>query len=81
MNVEKFSISFDAELGDDVRAAAARAGMPLSSWLAEAAAAKLRAGALEEFLDQWEKRHGPITADELSRAESELGLRKRKRSK
>jgi hypothetical protein len=81
VNAEKFSISFEAELVHDVRTAAARAGKPLSAWLAEAAAAKLRSEALEQFLDEWEERHGPITADELSRAESELGFRKRKRSR
>ena len=69
------SISFDAELGDAVRAAAAETGQPLSSWLAEAAAAKLRAEALARFLDDWEAEHGVLTAAEIARAEQELGLR------
>ena len=43
MKVDKLSISFDPELGDAVRAAAAEAGKPLSAWLADAAASKLRA--------------------------------------
>jgi hypothetical protein len=79
MKVDKISISLEAELSDEVRAAALKAGMGVSSWLAEAAAAKLRAEALAEFLDTWEKEHGPLTVKELSRAESELGL-KRKRA-
>ena len=79
MKVEKLSISFEAQLGDDVRNAATKAGKAVSSWLAEAAVAKLRADALEEFLDLWEKKHGPFSADELSRAEAELGLRSKKR--
>ena len=74
MKVDKISISFEARLGDQVRDAARKAGTGVSSWLAEAATAKLRAEALAEFLDQWEEEHGPITADELHRAESELGL-------
>ncbi len=69
------SISLDPELGDAVRAAAAEAGQPLSSWLAEAAAAKLRAEALARFLDGWEAEHGVLTAAEIARAERELGLR------
>lgn len=69
------SISFDAELGDAVRAAAAETGKPLSSWLAEAAASKLRAEALARFLDDWEAEHGVLTAAEIARAEQELGLR------
>ncbi|MDQ4104245.1 MAG: hypothetical protein M3186_11235 [Actinomycetota bacterium] len=69
------SISLEADLGDAVRDAARRTGKGLSSWLAEAASAKLRAEALEEFLDDWEHEHGPLTAAELERAERELGLR------
>jgi hypothetical protein len=38
VKVDKLSISFDPELGDAVRSAAAQAGKPVSSWLAEAAA-------------------------------------------
>ena len=76
MKVEKLSISLEAELGSEVRAAAQKAGMGVSSWVAEAAAAKLRAEALAEFLDRWEKKHGPLTAKELSRAEAELGLKR-----
>jgi hypothetical protein len=75
VKVDKMSISFDAGLGDAVREAARRAGKGLSSWLAEAASAQLRAEALAEFLDGWEREHGPLTPDELASAERELGLR------
>ena len=68
------SVSFDSELGDAVRSAAAQAGKPLSSWLAEAAASKLRAEALAEFLAGWEAEHGALTAEEIARAERELGM-------
>jgi hypothetical protein len=74
MKVDKLSVSFDPELGDAVRSAAAESGKPLSSWLAEAAGSKLRAEALAEFLNDWQGEHGIITADELARAEQELGL-------
>ena len=74
MKVDKMSISLDAELGDAVREAAQRSGQGLSSWLAEAAAAKLRAEALAEFLDAWEAEHGSLTVEELRRAEERLGL-------
>jgi hypothetical protein len=74
MKVDKLSISFDPELGDAVRAAANRSGHGLSGWLAEAAAAKLRAEALADFLDAWEAEHGPLTAEELATATAELGL-------
>ena len=74
MKVDKLSISFDPELGDAVRSAAAQAGQPVSSWLAEAAASKLRAEALAEFLTSWETGHEVLTAQEIARAERELGL-------
>ena len=74
MKVDKLSVSFDPELGDAIRSAAAQAGKPLSTWLAEAAASKLRAEALEEFLAGWESEHGVLTAAEIARAERELGI-------
>jgi hypothetical protein len=75
VTVDKMSISFDPELGDAVRSAAAQAGKPLSSWLAEAAASKLRAEALAEYLAGWEAEHGALTAEEIARAERELDVR------
>ena len=74
MKVDKLSVSFDADLGDAVRAAAKRSGGGLSRWLADAAAARLRAEALLEFLDTWEAEHGQLTPEELARAADELGL-------
>jgi hypothetical protein len=74
MKVDKLSVSFEPDLGDAVRSAAAQAGKPVSSWLAEAAASKLRAEALAEFLSDWEAEHGVLTAAEIARAERELGL-------
>ncbi len=75
MKVDKLSISLEPELGDAVRAAAAQAGKPVSSWLAEAAASKLRAEALAEFLASWESEHGVLSREEVARAERELGLK------
>ncbi len=80
MKVEKLSISLDHRLGDDVRAAAEREGASISSWLAEAARARLRRAALRELLDEWQKKHGAITPAELAKARAELGYAPRKRS-
>ncbi len=74
------SISLESELGDRVRRAARKSRVGISSWLADAAAAKLRAEALAEFLDDWEREHGAFTAEEIERAEEELGLRGASRS-
>ncbi len=73
MKVDKLSVSFDAELGDAVRSAASQAGKPVSAWLAEAAASKLRAEALAQFLADWQTEHGVLTAEEIAQAERELG--------
>jgi hypothetical protein len=69
------SISFAPELGEAVREAAKRSGMPLSAWLADAAATKLRAEALDSFLADWQAEHGAFTEEEIAQAERELGLR------
>lgn len=74
MRVDKLSISFDPDLGDAVRNAAHNQGSSLSAWLADAAAAKLRAEALGAYLEDWEAEHGQLTAEELARAAAELGV-------
>jgi hypothetical protein len=70
MKVSKLSISFDPRLGSQVRAAARKARAPVSTWLAQAAAAKLRADALGKFLDDWEGKHGKLTEQAFTRAAS-----------
>lgn len=73
MKAEKLSISMAPQLGDDVRVAAGRAGVSVSAWLADAAAARLRKQALADFLSSWQAKHGKITAAELAKARTELG--------
>jgi hypothetical protein len=74
VKVDKLSVSFDPDLGDAVRAAAKRSGRGLSRWLAEAAAARVRAEALADSLEGWEAEHGALSAEEVARAAAELGL-------
>jgi metal-responsive CopG/Arc/MetJ family transcriptional regulator len=74
MKVDKVSVSFPADLGDEVRAAANRSGTSLSAWLGEAAQARLRSEALQAALEGYQAEHGAFTAEELARAEQELGL-------
>ena len=76
MKVDKMSISLDPQLGDAIRASAGRLDSSVSAWLAEAARIRLRQEALEELMADWQAEHGPITAEELARAERELGLRR-----
>lgn len=74
MNVDKLSVSFPGDLGDEIRAAADRSGRSLSAWLGEAAKAKLRSEALRAALEDYQTEHGTFTTEELARAEAELGL-------
>jgi hypothetical protein len=62
-----------------VRVAAERAGMSVSAWLADAAAARLRKQALADFLSGWQAKHGKITPAELAKARAELGYASVKR--
>jgi len=80
MKVAKLSVSFDANLGNQVREAARKAKAPLSLWLAQAAAAKLRTDALGKFLDDWEEQHGTLSQEELARATKELAPAKKRRT-
>jgi predicted transcriptional regulator len=74
MKVAKMSISMDSDLAARVRAAAERAAQPLSAWIAEAVAARLRSDAITEYLADYQTRHGAFTADELAAARREIGL-------
>jgi hypothetical protein len=57
---EKLSISFDSELADAVRAAAADSGTSVSNWLAEAAQERVRQRYLREALDTVLAEVGPF---------------------
>jgi len=74
MTVDKMSVSLAPSLSSAVRDAAIQSGESLSGWIADAAATKLRARALDEFLDTWENENGAITDAELYDATSRLGL-------
>ena len=73
MKVDKMSISMDPDLADEVREAARRSGRGLSSWLAEAAASRLRSEALSDLLSDFEREDGAFAARELAQARAELG--------
>jgi hypothetical protein len=73
MTVDKMSVSLAPSLSSAVRDAAEQSGETLSGWLADAAQTKLRAQALDEFLDVWESENGAITGEELRDAASRLG--------
>jgi DNA-binding IclR family transcriptional regulator len=66
------SISFDAELGRQMRESAGAAGQTVSAWLAEAARDRLRLEALRRARRPWEQRHGALTGEDLDQARALL---------
>jgi hypothetical protein len=82
MNVDRFSITMDPQLGAAARRAAKRAKVSLSAWIAEATADRVRNELLGRALDRWEAEQGSFDAGELAAAAEALGPspnRKRKR--
>lgn len=65
--MDRFSVTMAPELGEGVRQAAARQGISVSAWLAEAAADRLRNELLGAALDAWESEDGPFAETELNR--------------
>jgi hypothetical protein len=74
VSAERITMTMDADLAAAVRAAAGRAGVSVSAWLTEAAAAQLRNDLLGAALDRWEAEQGPFTKEELAHAAELLGL-------
>lgn len=77
--VDRFSVTMPPEIGAAVRDAAARQGMSVSNWLAEAAGQRLRNELLGAALDHWEAEDGPFSDDELNAAVAALGAAGRRR--
>jgi hypothetical protein len=73
MTTSRLAISLDAELAEQIRAAAG--DDTVSGWLADAAERKLRAQGLRQVVDEWEEDHGGFTDIELRRARRQLGVR------
>ena len=69
--VKKIAISLPEELADRAREEAAREGLPLSQWMAEAVARRVREAAAREALRLYEEEFGEITEDELREITSE----------
>lgn len=76
MTARKLSISVPPEVEETIKAAAAREGKPVSTWLAEAATEKSRATAMRdaaraaarELVAEYETEHGPLPAASRERA-------------
>jgi hypothetical protein len=72
--VKKLSISVEVGLGDEIAREARVAGVSLSAWLADAAAAKIRRNAWRDYFAEIEREHGPFTVEERAQARRDLGI-------
>ncbi len=77
MAAEKYSASMDDVLLADARAEAEAEGLTLSSWLADAAAHRLRLKGLHHLVDEWEAEHGAISVAELDTLEDKVAEARR----
>ena len=77
MQVDRFSVTMDPELGAAVRNAAEQAGSSVSAWLAAAASDRLRNQLLGSALDAWESETSPFSEAELEEAARRIGVRRR----
>jgi hypothetical protein len=76
--VDRLSVTMPPEIAAAVRDAAARQGTSVSSWLAAAAARRLRNELLGAAWDLWEAEDGPFSDEELNAATEALsGARRR----
>ena len=69
MAVDRLSVTVGSDLGREVRAAARRRGLSVSSWVAQAIEAGLRNEYLGEALAAWEAEQGALTEEELVAAD------------
>jgi hypothetical protein len=76
--VDRLSVTMAPEVGAAIREAAAREGTSVSSWLAAAAAQRLRNELLGAALDRWEAEDGPFTDNELNVAAAALSAVRRR---
>ncbi len=74
MQVDRFSVTMEPQLGQAVREAASRAGISVSRWLSDAASDHLRNALLGGALDVWEADDGAFSELELDAAAKLLGL-------
>lgn len=69
MTKERLSVTVSAEMSQEVRAAADRAGVSVSSWVSEAIEERIRQVSMRAFLDEWQAEQGAFTEEELAAAD------------
>lgn len=70
----KLAITIDPEVHQNILAAAARDGVSVSAWMTSAARQALQRRAGLTAIAQWEKQHGPFSAQEMAQARRRLAV-------
>ncbi len=68
----KLAITVDPKIHERILAAAAREGISVSAWMTSAAREALRRRAGLAAIAEWEKEHGPFSAEETNKARSSV---------
>ena len=64
----KLAITIDPKVHEKILAAAAREGVSVSAWMTSAAREALQRRAGLAAIAEWEKEHGPFSAEEMHEA-------------
>jgi len=79
----KRSVSLSPDLAEAIERSASEQGMTFSGWLADVATRQVRLDAGRLGIAEWEREHGPLTAEELAdglaRARAVLGRSRARR--
>jgi len=72
MATKKITITLPEEALEQVRELARKAGLPLSTWIAQKLEHEARIQAGLEAMREWQEEHGAFTEEELVQAREEL---------
>jgi hypothetical protein len=73
----KLAITVDPKVHEKILAAAVREGVSVSAWMTSAAREVLQRRAGLAAVAEWEKQHGPFSAEEMDKARRGVGAQLR----
>lgn len=73
----KLAITVDPKVHEKILAAAAREGLSVSAWMTSAAREVLQRRTGLTAVAEWEKQHGPFSAEEMEEARRSVGAQLR----
>jgi predicted transcriptional regulator len=77
VEIDRITVTMNADMAAAVRTAAERTGSSVSAWVGQAVADRIRNELLRVALDEWEAEFGALTEAELDAAAARLGIARR----